>query len=380
MTPLPADAIPRWIRSVDPYLPGKPVRDIESEIGRRAAQLASNENALGPSPKAIEGARRALAEGNRYTEGGDKYLREALAARHGVAFENIILGAGSSELITFAARALLGPGRVGATSESAFPLYAINIKLTGADLCAIPLRQYAIDLEPLAASLPETTKAIFLANPNNPTGTMFTVDQFESFLAKIPSHVLVVLDEAYAEYVDRSDYSRSIELVREGRNVLVLRTFSKVFGLAGLRIGYGIGDAALLQELDKLRAPYNTSSMAEAAALAALDDTEHVARSVESNRAGLAQLERALDELAVHHVPSFANFVLVNLGREAKPIAAQLEACGVLVRPLGFMGLPNAIRVTVGTEDDNANFLNAFGKIVGEKRDAKSKSESREPR
>ena len=379
MTPLPADAIPRWIRSVDPYVPGRSVREIENELGHRAIQLASNENPLGPSPKAIAAAQRALAYGNRYTEGGDKYLREALAARHGVAFENIILGAGSSELITFAARALLGPGRVGATSESAFPLYAINIKLTGADLCAIPLRQYAIDLEPLAAGLPETTKAIFLANPNNPTGSMFTADHFAAFLTKVPSHILVVLDEAYAEYVERTDYSRAIELVREGRNVLVLRTFSKVFGLAGIRIGYGIGDAALLQELDKLRAPYNTSGMAEAAALAALDDTEHVARSIESNRAGLAQLARGLDELAVHHVPSVANFVMVNLGREAKPVAAQLEARGVLVHPLGFMGLPNAIRVTIGKEDDNAKFLNALGKIVGEMRDANSKSESREP-
>ena len=380
MTPLPADAIPLWIRSVEPYLPGRPVREIESELRQRVIQLASNENPLGPSPRALEAARRALESGNRYSEGGDKYLREALAARHGVKFENIILGAGSSELIVFAARALLGRGRLGATSESTFPLFSINIRLAGADLAVFPLRRYAIDIEVMAERLPVTTKVVFLANPNNPTGTMFTADQFDAFLAQVPGHVLVVLDEAYAEYVERHDYSRSVELVREGRNVLVLRTFSKVHGLAGLRIGYGIGDADLLKELDKLRAPYNTSGVAEAAALAALDDTEHVRRSVECNRAGLAQLAEGLDALAVHHVPSFANFVFVDVRREAKPIAELLEKRAVLARPLGFMDLPNAIRVTVGTKDDNARFLQALGEIIGNSRSVDRSNESGEGR
>jgi len=380
MTPLPADAVPEWIRSVEPYVPGRPVRELESELGRRVLQLASNENPLGPSPLAIEGARRALAAGHRYTEGGDKYLRDALASLHGVAFENVILGAGSSELIGFAARMLLGPGGTGVTSASTFPLYPISIRISGADLVEAPLRGYAIDLEEMAARLPATSRLIFLANPNNPTGTMFTADEFDAFLARVPRNVLVVLDEAYAEYVGRGDYSRSIELVRAGRNVLVLRTFSKIYGLAGLRIGYGIGDAGLLRELEKVRAPYNTSGAAEAAALAALDDAGHVARSFECNRAGQAQLAHGLDELGVNHVPSFANFVLVNLGRDAKPFAAELERRGVLVRPVGFMGLPNAIRVTVGTKEDNAKFLQELGEIAGTTRAVDRASHSREGR
>ncbi len=380
MTPLPADAVPEWIRSVEPYLPGRPVRELESELGRRVLQLASNENPLGPSPLAIEAARRALEAGNRYSEGGDKYLREALAARHGVALENVILGAGSSELIGFAARTFLGPGSAGVTSASTFPLYPISIRNSGADFVEVPLRDYAIDLEAMAARLPANTKLIFLANPNNPTGTMFTADDFDAFLPRVPRNVLVVLDEAYAEYVGRGDYSRSIELVRAGRNVLVLRTFSKIYGLAGLRIGYGIGDKGLLRELEKVRAPYNTAGVAEAAALAALDDTEHVARSLECNRAGLAQLAHGLDALGIERVPSFANFVLVNLGREAKPVAAELERRGVLVRPAGFMGLPNAIRVTAGTKEDNGKFLQELGEIAGTTRAVDRTSHSREGR
>lgn len=380
MSPLPAGAIPEWIRSVEPYVPGKPVREIESELGRDVIQLASNENPLGPSPIAIEAAKSALGAGNHYTEGGAKYLREALAARHGVAFENIILGAGSSELIAFAARALLGPGRAGVTSTSTFPLYPINIRLTGAELVETPLRGFAIDLPALAARLSASTKLIFLANPNNPTGTMFTAAEFDAFLARVPAGVLVVLDEAYAEYVERKDYSRSIDLVREGRNVLVLRTFSKIYGLAGLRIGYGIGDAVLLRELEKLRAPYNTSSVAEAAALAALDDAEHVSRSLECNRAGLAQLAGGLDAFGMRHVSSVANFVLVDLGCEAKPVAAQLEKRAVLARPMGFMTLPNAIRVTVGTKEENAKFLAALGEIIGTTRELQAKTHSRESR
>jgi len=380
MTPLPADAVPEWIRSVEPYVPGRPVREIETELGKRAIQLASNENPLGPSPLAIEAAWRALTAGNRYSEGGDKYLREALAARHGVAYENVILGAGSSELIGFAARMLLGPGGTGVTSASTFPLYPITIRISGADLVETPLRGYAIDLEEIAARLPATSRLIFLANPNNPTGTMFTADDFDAFLARVPRNVLVVLDEAYAEYVGRGDYSRSIELVRAGRNVLVLRTFSKIYGLAGLRIGYGIGDAGWLRELEKVRAPYNTSGVAEAAALAALDDAEHVARSLECNRQGMAQLAHRLDALGVERVPSFTNFVLVNLGRDAKPVAVELERRGVLVRPVGFMGLPNAIRVTVGTKEDNAKFLQELGEIAGTTRAVDRTSHSREGR
>jgi len=300
---------------------------------------------------------------NRYPDGGDFCLREALAARHGVGIENIILGAGSSELIQMAGAALLRPGDAGVTSCGTFPLYPIAIEIAGAELIEAPLRDHAIDLDAIAERLPNHTKLIFLANPNNPTGTMFTASEFAAFLERVPEDALVVLDEAYSDYVEHRDYSRSVELVREGRNVFVLRTFSKAYGLAGLRIGYGIGAPRLLLEFDKVRVPYNTSSVAESAALAALDDGEHVRRSVELNRAGVAQLARGLEALGVRYVPPAGNFVLVEVARDARLVSAELLEFGVMVRPLGFAGLPKAIRVTVGTFEENEKFLHAMTEL-----------------
>lgn len=359
----PADAVFESIRRITPYIPGRPMKEVEREIGREIIRLASNENPLGPSARAIAAAEHALGASNRYPDGGDVYLREALAARHGIAMENVILGAGSSELIEFAARALLRPGDAGVTSCATFPLYAIAIRISGAELVEVPLRNYAIDLETMASHLPPRTKVIYLANPNNPTGTMLTARDLEAFLASVPEDALVVLDEAYAEYVEREDYSRSIEMVREGRNIFALRTFSKIHGLAGLRVGYGIGAAQLVSELEKVRAPYNTSGIGEAAALAALEDGEHVRRSIETNRAGLAQLSRGMEELGVRFVPSFANFVLVELARDAKPASEALLRLGVMVRAMGFVGLPTTIRVTVGQKDENEKFLRAFAQV-----------------
>jgi histidinol-phosphate aminotransferase len=359
----PADAVPESIRRILPYIPGRPIKEVRKDIGREIARLASNENPLGPSPKATAAAERMLDCVNRYPDGGDFYLREALAARHGVGIDNIILGAGSSELINIAAAALLRSGGAGVTSCGTFPLYPIAIEIAGAELIETPLREFAIDLEAMASRLPENARVIYLANPNNPTGTMFTAIEFDAFLARVPEDVLVVLDEAYSDYVERADYSRSIELVREGRNVFVLRTFSKAYGLAGLRIGYGIASSPLLLEFDKARVPYNTSSVAEAAALAAMDDAEHVRRSVELNRAGVAQLARGLEALGMRYVPPAANFVMVEVSRDAKLVNAELLKFGVMVRGLGFAGLPSAIRVTVGTHDENETFLRAMAHV-----------------
>jgi histidinol-phosphate aminotransferase len=225
------------------------------------------------------------------------------------------------------------------------------------------MRDYHFDLDAMAQVLPSETKLIFLANPNNPTGTIFTADALDKFLAEIPEHVLVVLDEAYCDYVDHPNYSRSIDIVRGGRNMIVLRTFSKVYGLAGLRIGYGIGPADLLDEMNKIRGPFNTSSVAQAAALAAIDDSEHVRRSLESNRAGLAQLCRGLQELGIKFVPSFANFILVDFGFETEPLSEELLKQGVIVRPMRWMGLPNCIRVTVGTHGENEKFLKVLAEL-----------------
>lgn len=357
------ELVPQFIRDIEPYVPGKPIEEVERELRMRAIKLASNENPLGPSPLAIEAAKKALAESNRYPDGGGFYLREKLASRLGVPGEAIILGGGSTELIDLAARTLLHQGDEGITSKGSFPMYYISIRATGARLVEVPQKNYGFDLDGIARAITPRTKLIYIANPNNPTGTMFTADAFEAFLWRVRQNVLIVLDEAYFDYVKTPNYSRSIEQMRSGRNLLVLRTFSKVYGLAGLRIGYGIAPAGLLEEMNKLRSPFNTSIVAQAAALAALDDTEHVRRSLDSNRAGLAQLAQGLEEMSVRFVPSAGNFLLIELGMDAKPIADALLNLGVIVRPMRWMGFPNAIRVTVGMREENTTFLAALAQV-----------------
>lgn len=368
-----------FVQQIDPYHPGKPIEEVERELKLRAIKLASNENPLGPSPLAVEAARKALFESNRYPDGGGYYLREKLAARHSVPLENILLGNGSTEVIDLVARTLLGPGDEGLTSAGSFPMYYISIRASGARLLEVPLRGHAFDLGALAQAVTPRTKLIYLANPNNPTGTMFTAGELERFLDELPDTAVVTLDEAYYEYVERPEYSRSLDLVRAGRNLLVLRTFSKVYGLAGLRIGYGVGAAELLREMNKVRLPFNTSCTAQAAALAALDDEAQVRRSVEANRSGLAQLTHGLDALGIEYVPSVANFLLVLLGTDAQPVADKLLQFGVIVRPMRWMGFPEAIRVTAGTAEENRKFLEALPRALGLRGEA-GVSRSREPR
>lgn len=357
------DLIPPFIREIDPYVPGKPIEEVERELEVRAVKLASNENPLGPSPRAIEAARKALGESNRYPDGGGYYLRKALAERLRVPQENIILGNGSTDLIHLSAEMLLAAEDSAVTSEGSFPLYYIAVRKTGAKLIAVPQRNYAFDLDGIAQAIGPKTNIVYIANPNNPTGTVFDADAFDAFLARVPERVLVVLDEAYCDYVPLANYSRSIELVRQGKNLLVLRTFSKVYGLAGLRVGYGIGPAELLAEMNKIRLPFNTSGVGQAAALAALDDAEHVRRSVEANRAGLAQLGKGLEKLGVKFVPSAANFLLAELGENAEQLAGEMLKLGVIVRPMRWMGFPWAVRVSVGTAGENEKFLRALAQI-----------------
>lgn len=358
------ERVPDYIHRINAYVPGRPIEEVERELKIRAVKLASNENPLGPSPRAVEAAREALGGVNRYPDGGGHYLREALAGLHGVRLENVILGLGSSELIDLSARMMVRPGDEGLTSLGAFPLFYIAIQATGGQLVTVPLKDHAFDLDGIARAISPRTSFIILANPNNPTGTMFTADEFDSFLARVPEDVLVVLDEAYCDYVQHPGYTRSIAGVRDGANVLVLRTFSKVHGLAGMRIGYGVGPAALLKEMDKVRTPFNTTSIAQVAALAAMGDVEHTRRSVESNRAGMLQLTAGLDKIGAKFVPSFGNFIYIEAGIRASEVGSELEKLGVIVRPLDWMGMPDGLRVTVGTADENEKFLTAYEKIV----------------
>jgi histidinol-phosphate aminotransferase len=357
------DLIPTYITKLRPYVPGRPVEEIERELKIKAIKLASNENPLGPSPKAVEAITQFLPKANRYPDGSGYYLREKLAARLGVSMDEIILGAGSTELIELVARTFVAREDEVLTAEGSFAMYYIAAQEVGAQLVRVPLKNHAYDLEAMSRRVGERTKVIYIANPNNPTGTMFTATEFNRFLERVPEHAVVVLDEAYFDYVQHPDYSRSIQHVKEGRNLLVLRTFSKVHGLAGLRIGHGIGRRELINYLNRIRSPFNTSAIAQAAALAALDDEEHIKRSVESNNRGLKFLAERFRQMGVEFVPSVANFILVDVGCDGDEFFERLKREGVIVRPMAFMGFPTAIRVTVGTQEENERFLKAFEQV-----------------
>lgn len=363
MPPKNPDRVPPNVARIHPYVPGKPIEEVERELGLTAVKLASNENALGPSPRAMEALMKCVSSSNRYPDAGGYYLREKLAARHDIGMENIVLGAGSTELILLLGQIYLGPGRAGLSSEGTFVVFPMSVQLAGAEMVTAPLTaDYGFDLDALAARLDERVRAVYLANPNNPTGTMFTAAETDRFLEKIPKDVLVIIDEAYCDYVERDDYSHSLDYVRGGRYVIVLRTFSKVYGLAGLRIGYGIGHAEVVDALNKMRSPFNVSTAAQAAAMAALDDTEHVARSLEMNRRGLGYLTRELSALGLRVVPSAANFLYVETGNDSKEDFKELLKMGVIIRPLGFMGMPQGSRVTIGTPEENQRVVEAFAR------------------
>ena len=357
------DLIPAYIRGLPAYVPGKPVEEVERELKIRAVKLASNENPLGPSPKAMEAVLRALPGANRYPDGGSKQLRHALAALHNVSPEDIFIGLGSSEIIDLASRTLLRPGLQGVTSQGTYAPFSVAIRASGAALVQTPLRDYAYELGGIAEAITPETRVVYLANPNNPTGTAFGAAELEQFLARVPGDVVVVLDEAYIHYAGRPDMPRSEDVFRQHSNLLILRTYSKVYGLAGLRLGYGIGQEAIVRAMNKLRTPFNVSSVAQAAALAALDDTEHVRRSVETNRAGRAQLTAGLEKLGLRPVPSETNFLFLELGPVAEAFCGELLRNGIIVRPLGWMGLPEAVRVSVGSPEENDVFLAAMARV-----------------
>jgi histidinol-phosphate aminotransferase len=341
-------------------VPGKPVEEVEQDLKIHAVKLASNENPLGPSPKAMGAARRALGEANWYPDGGSKRLRQVLADRFHVRPEEVFVGLGSSEIIDLASRVLLRPGLDGITSEGSFTLFAIAIRASGGNLIQIPMKNFAFDLDAMAAAVNPQTRIIYIANPNNPTGTAFGAAEFAAFLKKVPGDVLVVLDEAYREYAARTDLSDALELFRQYNNILTLRTFSKVYGLAGLRIGYGIGHPTLVAEMNKLRTPFNVTNVGQSAALAALDDAEHVRRSVEINREERGRLYDGLRGLGLSPVPSETNFLFIPIGAHAKSLCDELLLEGVIVRPLGWMGFPEAIRISVGSPVENTKLLAAM--------------------
>jgi len=361
------DLVSNAARNMQAYQPG-PLRPAVAE--RRLARLDSNENPYGPSLRAMEAMRAALTATNCYPDDDCTDLRRKLADHHNLPPDQILVTAGSTALLGLICQTMLAPGLNAVTSERSFIVYAVAVHAAGAQLIEAPMQNDAFDLDAILAAINQNTRLVFLANPNNPTGTMFDAAAAEKFLAKIPGHVVVVLDEAYFEFAlhfaaqRQLDYSRSLEQVRQGASVVVLRTFSKAHGLAGLRIGYGLGPAELLAYCARMRNTFSVSSVAQAAAIAALDDLSHIGRAVHNNAAQADLLTTALTEMGYRAAPTSANFVYCDLADDAAAIAAQLRSEGISVRPLGPWGAPTCIRVSIGTPDHNQIFLEAMRKVV----------------
>jgi histidinol-phosphate aminotransferase len=356
------------ISELVPYEPGKPVEAVQRELGlERVLKLASNEGQFGPFPKALAALERGAGELNRYPDGGAYRLREALAEKHGIGFENVALAAGADAVIMYLSLAVLDPGDEVVCGWPSFPSYVLDATKLGAEAKRVPLDDHRYDPEAILAGVTPRTKLVYLCNPNNPTGTMIGRAAIDAYFERVPDHVLTVLDEAYFEYVEDPEYPDGIEeyLKRDGRRVLVLRTFSKIYGLAGLRVGYGVGPVAVVQAIGKVRNAFDINQAAQDAALASLGDDAEIARRREATAAGRAQLEEALATLPVEVArPPVANFLFVDVGGDTQPLFDALLGEGVIVRPLAPFGAPTAIRVTVGTQEENAVFAEAFGRVL----------------
>ncbi len=357
-----------WIRNLAVYEPGKPIEEVARELGFSStagiAKLASNENPLGPSPRAMEAMRAAASEMHRYPDGSAFYLTRAVARFLGVEEGSLVFGSGSNELIELLAHVFLGPGLNIVMAERAFVVYRLVAAAEHAHTILVPMRDgFTHDLAAMAAAVTPETRLVFIANPNNPTGTAVTPADVEEYMARVPDSVITVFDEAYIELMEEADRPDTLRLVREGRPVVLLRTFSKAYGLAGLRIGYAIAPPSCAALLHRVRQPFNVNAMALAAAEAALGDEEHVERTRRLVREGLDFFVRELTALGIPFVPSKANFLLVRTGR-GREIFRELQAEKVIVRPMDGYGLPDYIRITIGTPQENRQCLEALKKVL----------------
>jgi histidinol-phosphate aminotransferase len=355
------------VRQLAAYVPGKPMAELEREYGvPNPLKLASNENPLGPSPAAVAAARAALTDLAFYPDGAAFELKAVLAAHHGLDPAQVTVGNGSNELLVLLAEAFLEPGTEAVYSEFAFAVYALAVQATGAGAIVVPARPaggeqpLGHDAAALAAAATPATRLLFIANPNNPTGTYVTASDLRALLEAMPPQVIVVVDEAYAEYVTASDYRDAVAWLAEFPNLVVLRTFSKIHGLAGLRLGYALSHPDVAELLNRVRQPFNVNSPAQAAAIAALADAGHVAESRRVNSEGLRQLSDGLAALGWGVAPSVGNFVLADTGGAAQPVFEHLLRHGVIVRPLANYGLPRHLRITAGLPDQNARLLSAL--------------------
>jgi len=370
-TSLPADPCelaPQYVRAIAPYQPGKPISELAREMGLEEAsivKLASNENPLGLSPRARAAIEAAIPELGRYPDGNGFELKTALAARYGVAIAGIVLGNGSNDVLEMIAAAFLGPGRAAVYSAHAFAVYPLATQSRGARGIVVPAKRYGHDLPAMAAAIDAETRVVFIANPNNPTGTLLAPGEIEAFLRAVPPQVAVVIDEAYNEYLPAAHRHDSVAWLARHRNLILTRTFSKAYGLAGLRVGFALCDGKIADLLNRVRQPFNVNNLALVAAAAALGDGEFVRRSHELNLAGMAQLAAGFERLGLAWIPSYGNFVSVEIPRAdgaARAGAAfeRLLRQGVIVRPVAGYGMPDHLRVTVGLAAENERFLAAL--------------------
>lgn len=362
------DLAPAYIRSIAPYQPGKPISELARELGLNEAdiiKLASNENPLGISPKAAASIAPAIAELARYPDGSGYELKHALSSKLAIDAEAIVLGNGSNDVLEMAARAFLAPGTNAVYAQHAFAVYPIATQATGARGIEVPARDFGHDLAAMLAAIDAQTRVIFLANPNNPTGTFIAPEEVERFLSRVPPTVLVVLDEAYQEYLPEALQPDSVRWLARFPNLVVTRTFSKIYGLAGLRLGYALAHPPVADLMNRVRQPFNANSLALTAAVAALDDHEFVRRSRELNFRGMAYLTESFKRLELSYIPSQGNFVTVRVGDGAE-IFRRLLRRGVIVRPVAGYGLPEHLRVTIGLDAENERFVQALREALYE--------------
>lgn len=362
------DLVPEHILQITPYQPGKPVEELQRELGiTDCIKLASNENLLGPSPKAVKAMKEAILNANFYPDGGSYYLKEAISRKYGIPTTQIFVGNGSDEVIELLMQTLLTPSDEVVISQYSFIVYKLAAQGVGCKAIFVPPKEdYSHDLNAMADAITDKSKMIFVDNPNNPLGTMVTQKEFDDFMQRVPERVLVVSDEAYDEYVEAEDYPDSMQYLRAGRRISILKTFSKIHGLAGLRVGYGLMPAEVVDAENRIRPPFNVNAIAQAAGVAALSDTEHVQKSRDMNSQGKKYLYKAFKEIGVSYLPTQGNFITIDLKRDTTPIYQSLLRSGVIVRPIKGYGLANHLRITIGTEEQNKRLIEALKNTLAE--------------
>lgn len=355
-----------FVKKIRPYKPGKPIEEVIRELDLKGeiVKLASNENPLGTSPSALKAMKKVLTESFLYPDDNCYYLRKKLATRFSVDQENIIIGNGSVEILPLITLAYLGPGLSAVASKGSFIWYKIAVRIAAGELIEVPLKNYTHDLKAILRAVKDNTRVIFLDNPINPTGTIVKKMEMKELFDHIPDNILIVLDEAYYEYIDDPDYPHSYDYFAEGKNIIILRTFSKIYGLAGARLGYGVANSKFIANLMKLRISFNVNRISQMAGIAALDDDEHVEHCCTLNKEGKEFLHDEYKKLGLFHPPTYGNFFFVDFNKDSQPIFEALQKNGIITRTIKEYGYPNALRITIGTEKQNRRLIKTLKKIL----------------